>query len=178
MAELTVELTYATALYQAACENGTENAVKEDGEQLLQILKDNPDLEKFILSPAIAAAEKKEVLCSIFEGNMAQELVNFICILIDKGRIVHLARIIRTYSELYNHDQGVVDGTIFSVEPLSEDRMAKFEEETSKLLGETIKLDNQIDKSLIGGVKILVNGRIIDASIKSRLAKLASEIRL
>lgn len=178
MAELTVELTYATALYQAACENGSEKAVMDDGNDLLQIMKDNPDLEKFILSPAIAAAEKKEVLCSIFEGNMAQELVNFICILIDKGRIIHLARIIRAYAELYNHEQGVNLGTIFSVEPLSDDRMAKFEEETSRLLGEAIKLENQIDKSLIGGVKIMVNGRIIDASIKSRLNKMASEIRL
>mgnify|MGYP001700665446 CR=1 FL=1 len=39
-------------------------------------------------------------------------------------------------------------------------------------------LENRTDKSLIGGVKILVNGKIIDASIRNRLNKIASEIRV
>ncbi|MGN0671651.1 MAG: F0F1 ATP synthase subunit delta [Anaerovoracaceae bacterium] len=45
-------------------------------------------------------------------------------------------------------------------------------------MGENILLINEIDKSLIGGVKIMVDGRVIDASIRSRFNRLASEIRL
>lgn len=178
MAELTIDMTYAEALFQAACEENIEKKVLEDAQDLMKIIKDNPDLGAFIKSPAIAAAEKKEVLCSIFEANIAQELMNFICILIDKGRIMHLDRMVRAYEQLYNSKDGAVTGVIYSVEPLSEDRIKRFQEETSKLIGENILLENMIDKSLIGGVKIMVDGRVIDASIKSRFDKLASEIRL
>ena len=45
-------------------------------------------------------------------------------------------------------------------------------------MGGNVVLENRTDKSLIGGVKILVNGKIIDASIRNRLNKIASEIRV
>lgn len=178
MAELTVDMTYASALFQAAEESGREKNVLDDAKDIVQAMKDNPELESFMKSPAIAAKEKKEVLCSIFEGKIAQELMNFICILIDKGRIMHFDRMVRTYEGLYNSRDGSVTGVLYSVEPVSQDRMERFQEETSKLLGENIVLVNEIDKSLMGGVKIMVDGRVIDASIRSRFNRMASEIRL
>ena len=68
MAELTVDMTYASALFQAAEESGREKNVLDDAGEILEVMKDNPELEAFVKSPAIAAEEKKEVLCNIFEG--------------------------------------------------------------------------------------------------------------
>ena len=178
MAELTVDMTYASALFQAAEESGREKNVLDDAGEILEVMKDNPELEAFVKSPAIAAEEKKEVLCNIFEGKIEQELMNFICILIDKGRIMHFDRMVRKYEEIYNTRDGSVTGVLYSVEPVSQDRLEKFQKETSKLLGENILLINEIDKTIIGVVKIIVDGRVIDDSIRSRFNRLASEIRL
>ena len=178
MAELTVDLTYGTALYQAAAEINKEKQILEEGRAVAGILKVEPEFEALLRSPAISAEEKKTALCNVFSGRLTQELVNFLCILIDKGRFIHFERILRVYGRLYDSREGIIKGTIYSVEPLDEGRIAEFEKQTGRLLGGNVVLENRTDKSLIGGVKILVNGKIIDASIRSRLNKIASEIRV
>ena len=60
--------------------------------------------------------------------------------------------------------------------PLSEERIVKFEEETTRLISEKVKLENEVDPYLIGGVKIMVNGKLIDASLRSRLKDLGSNL--
>lgn len=177
MAELTVDMTYATALYGAAKDADKTGSIMDDCDGFLEVLKENRDFETLILSPAISQADKKDVLRNVFEGKVEQEFLNFLCILVDKRRMTEFKGIVKAYRNLYEEKEGVVEGEIYSVEPLAEDKIKAFEEETSKLLGENVELTNLIDGSLIGGVKIMVDGRIIDASIKSRLGRLKSEIR-
>ena len=178
MAELTVDMTYAEALYQAAKENGKTEQVMEDCRGFLDVLKTDDEFNRFLLSPAISQSDKIEVIQKILTGRSTDLFKNFLCVLVEKHRVNEYARIVRAYQKLFEEKEGVVDGVIYSVLPLAADKIKAFEEETSKLLGENIELENLTDPSLIGGVRIMVDGRIIDASIKSRINKLAQEIRL
>ncbi len=178
MAELTVDLTYGTALYQAAADIGKQREILEEGCFLADLLKAEPELNMLLKSPAIAGEQKKSLLCDIFDGKLVPELVNFLCILIDKGRFTHFDRIMRVYGRLYDNRESIIKGTIYSVEPLDRQRLDEFEKQTARLMGGKVFLENRTDASLIGGVKILVNGKIIDTSIRSRLNKMASEIRV
>ena len=47
-----------------------------------------------------------------------------------------------------------------------------------KLMGEKIQLKNKVDKTLIGGVKIKVDGKLIDASVSGRLRHMKEKLRL
>ena len=97
----------------------------------------------------------------------------------DFGTVIQVGDgIARVYGRLYDNREGIIKGTIYSVEPLDSHRLEGFEKQTAKLMGGRVFLENRTDKSLIGGVKVLVNGKIIDASIRSRLNKIASEIRV
>jgi F-type H+-transporting ATPase subunit delta len=177
MAELTVDNIYALALFEAADEADHTEQVYEDSQELLKIMSEHDDLKVLLGSPAISAEEKKTVFREMFEENMAEELLNFLMILIDKRRITHLEGMMRAYEKIYSHTEGVVDGVVYSVKPLSDEQLASFEKQTGKLIGETVKLSNQIDDSLIAGVKILVDGKLIDASYRNQLNKIAFEIR-
>ena len=59
---------------------------------------------------------------------------------------------------------------------LTDEHIAELEEETSKLLNVKVKLKNEIDPGLIGGFKILAEGKIIDASIRRKFDDLISQI--
>ena len=50
MAELTVDLTYGTALFEAARDVGKKDEIMKDADQVIGIMRDNPDLKAFILS--------------------------------------------------------------------------------------------------------------------------------
>lgn len=176
MAELTVDLTYGSALFQAAEEINQKDRILEDGLRVLEILEREPDLNRFINFPAISAREKKDVLKNIFEGQICRELMNFLCVLVDKGRTAHLAKIFKVYQGLVDEETGCAYGEIYSVEPLSPQQLEKFEAQTSDLLHSKTKLENKLDPKLMGGIKILIEGRIIDASIRKRFDDLGSEL--
>lgn len=176
MAELTVDTTYGNALFQAAVEAGKENLILDEACQVLGIFEQEPDLYAIINYPAISAKEKKDVLKNIFEGRISKELLNFLYILIDKGRTRHFSKMIRAYKDLINKEEGCAYGTIFSVQPLKEEQLKKFEEQMSNLLRYKVKLENKQDSKLLGGVKILVDGKIVDASVRKRLDDLGHKL--
>ena len=176
MAELTIDLTYGTALYEAACDVGKKDEILEDAEQVLEIIKENPDLHAFMNYPAISAAEKKEAVKNIFEGQVCGEFLNFLYVLIDKGRGAHLEKIVKVYRDLVDKEEGYSYGTVYSVVPLDAGRIKELEEDVSKLLKINVKLTNETDPKLIGGFKILIEGRIIDASLRKKFDDLESQI--
>ena len=178
MAELAVDLTYGTALVEAAREVGKENQILEEAQAVVQLIEDEPDLHQFINYPGVSADEKKEVLKNIFEGRICEELLNFLYILVDKRRTMNFGRIIKVYKSLIEKEEGVSYGTVYSVVKLSDERIAELEEQTSKLLQMKVKLENEIDPSLLAGFKVLVEGKIIDASYRKKFDELASQMNL
>ena len=178
MAELAVDLTYGTALVEAARDVGKEEQILEEAQAVVQLIEDEPDLHQFINYPGVSADEKKEVLKNIFEGRICNELLNFLYILVDKRRTMNFGRIIKVYKSLVEREEGVSYGTVYSVVKLSDERMAELEEQTSKLLQMNVKLENELDPSLLAGFKILVEGKIIDASYRKKFDELASQMNL
>lgn len=177
MAELTIDLTYGNALFKAAEELKIVDVIEEEATAVEDVFKNEPKLYAIINDPVISAAEKKDVLAKVFEGRISQELLNFLYVLVDKGRTRHYSRMIKAFKELRNKEEGFAFGTVYSVQPLDEEQMEKLQKETENLIKSKVKLENEIDKSLIGGIKILIDGRIIDASLKKRLEDLGATIR-
>ena len=176
MAELTVDLTYGTALYEAAKETGKEQLILDEGLQILDIIDKEEDLHLFINFPTIAAEDKKKVLTAAFEGKICTELLNFLYVLVDKRRVAHLKGIMKVYKDLCDKEEGVSYGTVVSVVKLSDERLAQIEEETSNLLQKKVRLTNELDPALIGGVKVLIEGKMIDASLRKKFDDMASAL--
>ena len=177
MAELTVDITYGTALLEAARETGKEEQIKEEGFQVVDILEKEDELQKFIAYPAISAAEKKKVIGEIFEGRVCNELLNFMYILVDKRRAGRFESIMKVYRELLEREEGVSYGTAYSVVKLSDERLRQLEEQTSRLMRRNVKLTNEIDATLMAGVKVLVEGKIIDASYRKKFDEMAVQLK-
>lgn len=177
MAELTVEITYGKALFEAAADRNKVDAILEELTEISAIFQQNPDFYEFFSTPVISEQEKKLVVEQIFEGRISQETLNFLRVLIDKRRMTSFQRIVKAYQKLINENHGISLGTIFSVEPLTDMQLSSFEEKTAKLLRKNVKLVNKIDAYLLGGIKIFIEGKVIDASIRKQLQNLEGSIR-
>lgn len=177
MAELTVELTYGKALFEAASDVNKTDVILEEAQELLGILKNEPEFFEFISTPIISAAEKKKAITNVFSGKICDELLNLLFILIDKSRTKQLGNIIRRYKQLIDQSHGFSIGTIFSVKPLSKEQLTTFEEKTGNLIQKKVVLENKTDATIIGGVRIFIEGKVIDATIRKRLNDLSESIR-
>ncbi|MEG0291849.1 MAG: ATP synthase F1 subunit delta [Anaerovoracaceae bacterium] len=176
MAELTIDITYGNALYQAAKDVDKIDIILKESKEVLEVFNQEPDLLAFINTPTIANDDKKRVIETIFEGEVCEEMLNLLCVLIDKGRTRRYRGIIKEFEKLVNRKEGVAYGEIYSVTKLSDEKLAEFDAKVSKLLSKNVKLKNEIDTSLIGGVKIHIEGKILDASLKGRLKNLGDSI--
>ena len=172
-----VALTYSTALYEAAKELGKQEQFLTEVSQLAVLVKTYEDFAKFLNSPAIIEKAKKEAVKKIMQDRFSQEMINFVYVLIDKMRTAEIPAIARQYLKLYDKESGVAAGKIFSVVKLTPEQLHKFEAEMSRLLRKHIKLENRLDQTLIGGVKIQVDGKMIDRSYRADLECLRRELK-
>jgi len=177
MEKLTVEITYGHALFNAFSELHELYLINDEYKALSRIFEEHPQLKKLFCVPTVTVKEKKEVAEKIFGGLITPELLNFIFILIDKHRMGSWERIGREYEQLLWDREHHAKGIIYSVVPLDEERLKAFEFKTDVTINKRVKLENRIDETLIGGVKIYVDGRLIDASVKARLASMKQRIK-
>lgn len=176
MAELTVYTTYGTALFEAAKDLNLKSQISQEAHLLVEIFHDEPDLFRLLTFPAVSVTEKKDVLEKIFSGKICEPLLNFLYVLVDKRRVGSFEGIIKVFNRLVDKEDGVSYGSVYSVEKLSDEHLRSIEEDISKLLKINVKLENQIDPKLIGGVKVMVDGKLIDASIRKKFDDLGSQI--
>lgn len=177
MAELTIDFTYGQALFEAARELEKTDLILGEGQEMVRLFNREPELLEFIVTPIIPVVKKKEAIGKIFDGRVCPELVNLLYVLVDKGRGRHFEKVIRRYKELLDESKGFSLGTIYSTKPLSEDQIHKFEESTGRLLRKQVQLENKTDSGLIGGVKVFIEGKVIDASVKTRLVHLGESLK-
>ncbi len=177
MAELTVEITYGKALFEAATDRNKVNVILEELKEISTIFQKNPTFNEFFNTPVISGSEKKQVIEQVFGDHISHEALSFLMVLIDKRRMTSFNRIVKEYHKLINQDHRISQGTIFSVEPLTDIQLSSFEEKTSKLLQKKVKLVNKTDATLLGGIKIFIEGKIIDASIRKQLRDLEGSIK-
>jgi len=177
MAELTVEITYGKALYEAARETDKVDLILDELKSINEIFRQESDFREFFNTPVISGPEKKQVIRNILEGRVSNETLNFFMVLIDKRRTASFERILKEYQKLIDKEHGISLGTIISAEALTDIQLSSFEEKTGKLLKENVKLANKIEPSILGGVKIFIDGKVIDASIRKQLEDLGGRIK-
>ncbi|MDR2162728.1 MAG: ATP synthase F1 subunit delta [Clostridiales Family XIII bacterium] len=176
MENLTVDDVYGAALYEAAADLGKTaefvDAVKSVGD----VFRAQPDFFSLLRMPSIAPRERKDIATKVFEGRVPPEILNFIYVLMDKRRLSSFNGIARAFEKQADAHEGVSKGRIESATELTEGQLARFEEQTGRLLRRKVKLEPVIDRALIGGVRIYIDGKFIDASIRGKLDELKERI--
>lgn len=174
--ELVVAMTYGQALFDAARELDKLKVIEDEITQIDQILKDEPYYMELLQSPAIPLSGKKQMIRNVFEGRVQQEVLSLLYILVDRSRVNYYHYIVKEYLRLYDAERGDAYGKVYSTVALNEEQMEKIAQEAGKLLKKKILLKNEIDSSLIGGIKVAVDGKIIDASFSSQLKDLRGKV--
>jgi F-type H+-transporting ATPase subunit delta len=132
-------------------------------------------LQKAIANPLVSSTAKKDIIKSIFSGNVDANTIKFMMVLCDRGRIQYLDSIVETALFLAYKKASIEMAYVTSSVELSS---AQTEALVSKLKAmtkaEQIKLEIKVDENLIGGFQIQIGSRIIDTSVQNQLKQLSS----
>ncbi|HEX5375730.1 MAG TPA: ATP synthase F1 subunit delta [Solirubrobacterales bacterium] len=166
---------YAEALFDVAREKGKLDAVRGELAQFADAVDGDRELQVFFFSPYFSSAEKSAGLRRAVSG-ADPELLNFLELLIEKGRMPEVFRIRRELDELWKHENRRIDVTVTSAVPLDRAVVEKVGEEIERQTGQKVELASRVDDEILGGIVLQVGNKILDASIRARLEKLRKSV--
>ncbi len=168
----TLASRYAAALLMIAKEEGKNEVFREEIRSLLSAFEACDELKKMLSSSFIDKMEKKKVFEEVLKNETYYQIRDFILVIIDNSRERELFSILREFISLSNREDGIAEGIVYSTERLSDSEIDKITLAVERKLGKKISLHNRLDASLIGGVKVIVDGFVFDGSIRNKLAEL------
>ena len=176
MSKSVVAKRYAQALFELAQKNGQTGSVHEDLLELKKVFEDNKELEQMLSNPRLTIAKKKDLLTILFKE--ANPLIqNILFVLLDKKRINETVNVIDEFNVLANDAAGVAEAKVFSTRLLTADETtaisSAFAEKVGKL---SLRIENVIDPSLIGGIRLQIGNRIYDSSLSGKLERLKKDL--
>ena len=166
---------YAKALYDYASENHEIEAVRDELLQIIQVLKENQELQIVLNSPVIVPSKKHTIFTQVFSDILSKTSFNFLDVIIKKKREPAIATICEEYIKLYNQAHNIKVVKLTTAQPLSEVLVDKIKGILEEKTQSTIEIQQVVDPNIIGGILIKFDDYFIDASILSKINKLRQE---
>jgi len=164
---------YAEALLDIAFENNSIEECRQELASIVSCLSEYSNLMWLLRNPSVSAQVKKDIFKELFKGQIRQELFNFLMVLADKERIPLLPAILEEFNTLADKRRNILNIAVYSAFPLGKPEIEKIKEKYKSIYKASyVKIREETDKDLIGGIKIEIDGKIADGSVKSRLKDL------
>ena len=176
MAELvTIARPYAEAAFKLASEKRTLGAWS-DMLALLDAVVADAQVASRIGDPNVEARALESFILDTLGGRLDGHGRNLVRVLVDNRRLELLSHIRSLYEALRRDHEGVLEAKIVSALPLANNQVAQMLSALEKKYGRKIDADFYVDPTLIGGARIVVGDKVIDATVRGRLDALAAAL--
>lgn len=166
---------YAEAAFAHASEKGNLDLWSEMLGFMAQVIN-NDEISVIIGNPAIDQAKLLELLLDIGGGRLNDEGQNLVRLLVANKRVSVIPAIAAQFEALKNQSEGAIDVVIASAFEMKPAQEKIIRDALKKKFSREINITNEIDETLIGGIRIKAGDMVIDGSIKGQLQKLANEL--
>jgi len=168
---------YAEALYQIAEREKTVEAIEQELLAVDAVIRENRDLQKMLYHPRITPEDKKALLGELFAGKVSGVTLELLNLLVERQREQFLSDIVGNYVDLANRARNVTEAMVTSAVELTPEERKQLAGLLNKLTGKKVETSYAVDPSLIGGVVVRIGDRVIDGSVRARLATLREHLR-
>ncbi len=164
-----VAKTYGDALYDLAAEEKISDQLLEEVSSMAQAFGENPEFVKLLSTPALKKEERLAVLDNAFGGKVHTHVLNFIKILVERGYVAHFQGCAEEFRQRYNKDNNIEEVCAVTAIPLTEALSAQLKAKLEAMTGKTVLLQNRVDTSILGGVRLEMQGTQLEGSVQNQL---------
>ena len=164
--------SYADALFSLALETNTVFETLMTLKEVRDGLYATEGALDLLASPSIPKDERCAVLEKAFGDVQPEHVMSFVGVLVQHGHIRELNDCVEAYTALHDEHARLSTAYVTSAVELTEGEKAKLIEKLSQKLGRTIHLECAVDPSLLGGLVVHVDGKVIDGSLRSKLQEI------
>lgn len=176
MSNSMVAKRYALALFQIAKETQALGVIEEDLRAVKEVVGYHPEFKAVLKSSKLSIEKKKEILANAF-ASVNGYVLNTLLILIDRHREDEIADVANEFIELANDAMGIAEAEVHSYRALTEaERAAVSSVFAAKVGKKSLKIENIVDSSLLGGIRLRIGNRIYDGSLSGKLSRLERKL--
>jgi len=169
---------YASALFDLARDQRQIDAVGRGLEALGQALVDSKDFAELIESPLVSREEAAKSFAAIApQLNLDPVTTNFLGVLARNGRKNQLRPVIRAFRRLASEHRGETVAEVITARPLNDDQVGQLKSQLRTRAGRDVTIDATVDPSILGGIVVKLGSQRIDASIRTKLNRLAQAMK-
>jgi F-type H+-transporting ATPase subunit delta len=167
---------YAGALFALALEQKQVDEYQKEAREVYRSLHENGDMIHLLSSAFMTQEDKDKAVDEVYASIKMKDLKTFIKVVVSNHRVYQLERSLRKFIGLCDENLGIAEGTVYSTYELSAKEIKEIEEALSKQTGMKTMLANEIDASLIGGIKVVLGEKVYDGSLSNSLANLKASL--
>ncbi|WP_164217661.1 F0F1 ATP synthase subunit delta [Virgibacillus sp. YIM 98842] len=176
MSEAVVAKRYADALFQLGNEKAVLDSLLEEFRTVKKVFETNANFNTFLKHPRVHNEKKKQFLDEVFQG-LSADVVNTIKLLVERQRSEILPSIIDHFIQLVYDAKGIAAATVYSVRELDSAELKELESAFAKRFNKNaLYLENKVDPSILGGIRIRLGNTIFDGSISGKLKRIERKI--
>lgn len=154
------------ALWNLAAGKGAADAVMDDLGHLAHAFR-SPAVSAFMLGGAVSMEDRRAKLQSLV-GGFNSLTQRFVWLCLDRGRLEILPNAFNAFRARRMQEDGVLEGVVEAPRPLGEHDVHALENSLHSRLGKTVRLAQATTPDLVGGVRVTIGDKMIDASIAGR----------
>lgn len=170
---LKIVKNYSQALYSRAQKSGLEDKVLEQLLALNKIVLHSPKVMQAFCSPIVDNKIKKKLLDLIASKlNFEKATINFLYTLIENSRFSLIFEMLDDFSKIIALSKNIKYIQVSSAYKLGKKEIDLISGILELEIGKKVKLETNIDPSLIGGVVIQYDCNLIDCSVSGALNRI------
>jgi F-type H+-transporting ATPase subunit delta len=169
---------YANAVFELAQEQVLVDTVAADLAALKGMIAASSDLARLVKSPLFSNEDQARALKPVLDRMGVNPLTaKFLLTLTGKRRLFALEAVIAAYDRLVARLKGEVRAEVTSAHQLSPAQTAELKSVLKARLGREPRLEARVDPTLLGGLVVKVGSRMIDSSLRTKLAGIRAAMR-
>lgn len=164
---------YALAIFDLAREQSALDRVAADFASLSTAIRTAPDFARLISSPIFTRSQQGKGVTAVAQRmGLSDLVVKFLGLVATKRRLFALGDMIKAYNSLLAHHRGQIAAQVTAARFLSDPQINALRDALKSAMRQDVSMDITIDPALIGGIVVKVGSKMVDNSIKTKLANL------
>lgn len=167
---------YARMLLDLAQKESSIDQVERDLELISETLDQHLKLKDLLRNPQVDEDIKRKIVDEIFGDQVAGVSCIFLKMMVDLEEIGRLHEVTQRFARLAEESEQRVVAEVTSAVPLTEELSEKLRKKLVASTGKNVQLRHRLDDSVLGGLIVRINGRVVDASLGRQLALLREKL--
>lgn len=168
---------YGDALFELAVERQRIQEYQQQVMLIQEAFQANPELFRLMGDPRLSRKERVRLIQECLKDRVAKDLEGFLLLVVEKGRFQEIPSMFHDFLERSRDYLGASRAIVITAVALNQTWKGRIEKKLlSMTKGRTMEITYQVDESLLGGLVVRVGDRVIDASVRHRLACLSAQL--